>query len=293
MSIKSDKNNMKNTTEKIDSQKNSLSNSLSASLLVSLFLLGSLVISQAHAEELTLLVQPSYLQKRSAEVHAPLIEYLNATSGHTITLKSPRDFQQHWLSVRNGDTPDLVLEDAPLTDYRIQNQAYTPLVRVKEDVSYSILTGGAYADDQLEQFVGRIISTLAAPSLGYLVLLDAFPNPFSQPVITSNASTWLDGVELTFNMEADAAIAPIWLVEQYQNLYPVYTSKNFPGLTLSASSSVSDEVKDTITQVLLKLHEDESHFSALHELNATEMIEANAVDYEGYKKMLEQLYGGN
>lgn len=280
---------MKNTTEKSVSH----ANSRPTALAVSFFLLGSLVVGQINAEELTLVAQPNYPEERSAEVYAPLIAYLNATSGHTITLKSPRDFQHHWLGVRNGDTPDLVLEDAPLTDYRIQTQAYTPLVRVKEDVSYSILTSGAYADDQLDQFVGRIISTLAAPSLGYLVLLDAFPNPFSQPVITSNGTTWLDGVEMTFSMEADAAVAPVWLVEQYQNLYPVYTSKNFPGLTLSASSTVSDEVKDAIKQALLKLHEDESHFSALHELNATEMIEANATDYAGYKKMLGQLYGGN
>ncbi|MCF6225945.1 MAG: phosphate/phosphite/phosphonate ABC transporter substrate-binding protein [Xanthomonadales bacterium] len=272
---------MKNITEK------------PALLTISLFLLGGLLTSQTSAEELTLMVQPSYPQERAAEVYAPLIEYLNATSGHTITLKSPRDFQQHWLSVRNGDTPDLVLEDAPITDYRIQNQGYTPLVRVKEEVSYSILTGSAYADDQLDQFVGRVISTLAAPSLGYLVLLDAFPNPFSQPVITSNAATWLDGVEMTFSMEADAAVAPFWLVEQYQNLHPVYTSKSFPGLTLSASANVNDEVKAAITQALLKLHEDEKAFSALHEINATEIIAADAADYVGYKKMLGQLYGGN
>jgi len=267
-------------------------NTKSKCLLISLLLLGTLASSQTSADELTLLAQPAYPAERSAEVYAPLIEYLNATSGHTITLKSPRDFQQHWLNLRNGDTPDLVLEDAPLTDYRIQNQAYTPLARVKEEVSYSILTGGAYADDSLDLFVGRIISTLASPSLGYLVLIDAFPNPFSQPVISSNAATWLDGVEMTFSMEADAAVAPVWLVEQYQNLYPVYTSKNFPGLTLSASSSVSDEAQDAIKQALLKLHEDETHFSALHELNATEMIEASAEDYSGYKKMLGQLYGG-
>lgn len=260
--------------------------------LISLFFFGTLIVSHTHADELTLLAQPAYPIERSAEVYAPLIEYLNATSGHTITLKSPRDFQQHWLHIRNGDTPDLVLEDAPLTDYRIQNQAYTPLVRVKEEVNYSLLTGGAYADDKLEQFVGRVISTLAAPSLGYLVLIEAFPNPFSQPVISSNAATWLDGVEMTFSMEADAAIAPAWLVEQYQNLYPVYTSKNFPGLTLSASSNVSAEVQDAIKQALLTLAEDETHFSALHELNATELIEANVEDYAGYKKMLGQLYGG-
>lgn len=260
--------------------------------LISLTLLSAIFFNHSSADELTLLAQPAYPMERSAEVYAPLIEYLNETSGHTITLKSPRDFQQHWLNLRNGDTPDLVLEDAPITDYRIQNQAYTPLVRVKEDVSYSILTGGGYADDSLDQFVGRIISTLASPSLGYLVLIDAFPNPFSQPVISSNAATWLDGVEMTFSMEADAAVAPAWLVEQYQNLYPVYQSKNYPGLTLSASSNVSEEAKAAIKHALLMLAEDETHFSALHELNATELIEANAEDYAGYKEMLGQLYGG-
>ncbi len=262
------------------------------SVLTPLFLLGTMIISQSNADELTLLAHPAYPVARSAEVYAPLIEYLNASSGHTITLKSPRDFQQHWLNIRNGETPDLVLEDAPLTDYRIQNQGYTPLARVKQDVSYSILTSGAYADDELEQFVGRIISTLAAPSLGYLILLEAFPNPFSQPTIMSNAATSLDSVEMTFSMEADAAITPVWLVERYQNLYPVYTSDNLPGLTLSASSNVNAETQTAIKLALLKLHEDESYFAALDELNATQMIEAAADDYAGYKKMLGHLYGG-
>ncbi len=246
----------------------------------------------AQAAELTLLAQPSYPIERSKQVYQPLIDYLNAVSGSTVTLKSPRDFQQHWLNLRNGETPDLVLEDAPITDYRIQKQGYTPLVRVKEDLTFSILTSGAYADDPLEEFIGKTISTLAAPSLGYLVLLQAFPNPFGQPNISSNASTWLDGLEIIFSMDADAAVSPVWLVERYQNLYPVYTSEVFPGLTLSASSSVSDEVKAELISAMLLLHEDENHFAALTELNATEMIEAKAEDYVGYSNMLNQIYGG-
>ncbi len=262
------------------------------SALTPLFLLGILLVNPSYADELTLLAHPAYPAERSAEVYAPLIKYLNASSGHTITLKSPRDYQQHWLNVRNGETPDLVLEDAPLTDYRIQKQGYIPLVRVKEDISYSILTSGAYADDELDLFVGRIISTLPSPSLGYLVLLQAFPNPFSQPTIVSNAATSLDSVEMTFSMEADAAITPVWLVEQYQNLYPVYTSENLPGLTLSASSNVSEDTQAAIKLAMLNLHEDEAYFDALTELNATQMIEAAAEDYAGYKKLLAQLYGG-
>ncbi len=268
--------------------KNTLRNAFAALLLITILT----AASTAQAAELTLLAQPSYPVERSKQVYQPLIDYLNATSGHTVTLKSPRDFQQHWLNLRNGETPDLVLEDAPLTDYRIQKQGYTPLVRVKEDLTFSILTSGAYADDPLSEFVGKTISTLAAPSLGYLVLLEAFSNPFAQPNISSNSSTWLDGLEIIFSMDADAAVSPVWLVERYQNLYPIYTSEVFPGLTLSASSSVSEEVKSAIKRALLILHEDESHFGALTELNATEMIEANAEDYAGYSKMLNKVYGG-
>ena len=262
-------------------------------VVVAIFILTvSALFSTVKAAELTLLAQPSYPVERSKQVYQPLIDYLNATSGHTITLKSPRDFQQHWLNLRNGETPDLVLEDAPLTEYRILKQGYSPLVRVKEELTFSILTSGAYADDPLEEFVGRTISTLAAPSLGYLVLLQAFSNPFAQPNISSNSSTWLDGLEIIFSMEADAAVSPVWLVERYQNLYPVYTSQVFPGLTLSASGSVSDEVKADIAAALLVLHEDESHFAALTELNATELIEAKAEDYTDYSKMLNHVYGG-
>ncbi len=267
--------------------KNTISQGFIA-VIVAILSLGS----TAQAAELTLLVQPSHPVEISKQVYQPLIDYLNAVSGNTVTLKSPRDFQQHWLNLRNGETPDLVLEDAPITDYRIQKQGYTPLVRVKEDLTFSILTSGAYADDPLEEFVGKTISTLAAPSLGYLVLLQAFPNPFGQPNISSNSSTWLDGLEIIFSMDADAAVSPVWLVERYQNLYPIYTSEVFPGLTLSASSSVSDEVKAQLVSAMLLLNEDENHYAALTELNATEMVEAKAEDYVGFSNMLNQIYGG-
>ena len=241
--------------------------------------------------DLTLVGQPSYDEYRAELVYSPLVEYLNRVTDHNVTLQTPRDFTRYWREIRSGRTPELVLDDAHLMDYRIRQQGYVPLARAQEPLTFSLLTSGALADDPLENFVGRVISTLPAPSLGFVVLASWFDNPMVQPVVASTAQTWRDGVEIVFAMEADAAMAPSFIASRYPNLYPVESSDEFPGLTLAASPDVPDEVQAEIREALLNLATDESAQAVLTELNTEGFVPAAVEDYEGYADMLDVLFG--
>ena len=72
--------------------------------------------------------------------------------------------------------------------------------------------------------------------LGFALLLEYFPTPMQQPDLRSLATSWRDTVEIVFAGEADAAMVPTWLRDQYPNLIPVITTREFPGPAVSASS---------------------------------------------------------
>lgn len=239
---------------------------------------------------LELLVNPVYPPDQARLVYQPLIDYLNDETGLEITLVVDRNFHRYWLNARRNQAPPLILEDAHMVAWRMINFDYQPLVAAAKPSTYSLLTTGAMADDRPEDFVGRRISSLPSPSLGYLVLADWFSNPMQQPLIESTATSWLDAVEMVFSGEADAAIAPNNLVARYPNLYPVKTSAELPGLTLSASPDLPDDVRQTLIDAMTALHEDEEHHAALFELDIDEFVVADPDDYDDLEQWLSTIF---
>lgn len=237
-----------------------------------------------------LLVHPIFTPDQADSVYRPLVDYLNATTPHRFELQTSRDFHRYWLEIRRGMTPDLVLEDAHLAALRIERYEYTPLVKASQPATFSLLTSSMNFDATLADFVARPISSMPAPSLGYLVLTSWFNNPMQQPIIQSNASSWLDAVEIVFSMEAEAAIVPHNLVERYVNMEVVRTSEAFPHATISASSAVPLAVQQDIIQALSQLHEDSEYFSALHEIDIEQFIPASIEEYRGLERWLEQVF---
>jgi hypothetical protein len=235
-----------------------------------------------------LMVHPIYTPDQAEQVYRPLVDYLNARTAYRFELQTSRDFHRYWLEIRRGQTPDLVLEDAHLSALRISRNGYTPLVKASEPATFSLLS--SEFDVALSDFVARPISSMPAPSLGYLVLTSWFDNPMQQPVIQSNASSWLDAVEIVFSMEADAAIVPHNLVARYVNLEVVHTSEEFPHATISASRDVPLEVQQAISEALVQLHEDDEYFPALHELDIESFVPAAVEDYRGLERWLEQIF---
>lgn len=233
---------------------------------------------------------PIFSPETAELVYRPLVNYLNDALPYRFDLELSPDYHRYWLSTRRGQNPHLVLEEPHLTAYRMEEHGYTPLVRAQAPITYSLLTSMNNAESSVQDFIGRRVSTMPAPSLGYLILTSWFDNPMQQPIIQSNAASWLDAVEIVFSQEADAAIVPHNLVSRYVNMANVLTSQEFPGVTVAASPEVPVDIQEEIRAALLALHEDEEHFAALNELDISQFIEARPNQYDGLEEWLELVY---
>ncbi|MDZ7789837.1 MAG: PhnD/SsuA/transferrin family substrate-binding protein [Xanthomonadales bacterium] len=242
------------------------------------------------AEIFTFQAHPNFPPRTAELVYRPLVDYLNDALPYRFELKLAPDYHRYWLSTRRGENPHLVLEEPHLIAYRMNQYDFTPLVRAAEPITYSLLTSMNNAESNVRDFIGQRISTMPAPSLGYLVLASWFDNPMQQPIIQSNAASWMDAVEIVFSREADAAIVPHNLVSRYVNMANVLTSREFPGVTIAASPEVPADIQEQITSALLALHEDEEHFAALHELDIGQFVEAQPSQYEGLDEWISLVY---
>jgi len=236
---------------------------------------------------LTLQVHPIFPPEQAELVYAPLLDYLQATTPHQYELETASDFHRFWLSIRRGNQPDLVLEDAHLIALRMQRDGYSPLVKASEPATFSLIGNSMNMEPTLDEYIARPVSSMPSPSLGYMVLQRWYTNPMAQPRTVSNASSWLEAIEMVFAMEAEAAIAPHNMVARYVNLAVVRTSREFPHVTIAASPAVPNAVQNQIRDVLLDLHNNGDYFSALHELDIEQFVPAEASDYEGLEDWLQ------
>lgn len=247
--------------------------------------------STALAADVTLMVEPSYTPERAAEVYKPLADYLTKATGHNITLVTPRNYHFFWRDMRQNSPVDLVFAEAHITDYRIKRFNVEPLARAAENMSFTLLASDQIENPTLNSLVGKSIVTMPSPSLGFALLLELYPNPVSQPNILSSAASWRDGVEIVFAGEADAAMVPTWLKDQYPNLIPIQASREFPGACVTASPTLDPKVKEDVKNALLKLSEDPGVFDVLNELGISGFKAATAAEYDGAEAMLKGFYG--
>ena len=236
---------------------------------------------------LTLQVHPIFPPEQADLVYAPLLDYLRETTPHDYELATAQDFHRFWLSIRRGNQPDLVLEDAHLIALRIQRDGYTPLVQASEPATFSLIGNSMNMEPTLDEYIARPVSSMPAPSLGYLVLQSWYPNPMAQPRVISNATSWLEAIEMVFAMESEATVAPHNMVSRYVNLAVVQTSDEFPHTSIAASPAVPDAVQAQIRDALTDLHNNSEHFGALHELDIDQFISADDLDYEGLEQWLQ------
>ncbi|MDR3386237.1 MAG: PhnD/SsuA/transferrin family substrate-binding protein [Rudaea sp.] len=243
------------------------------------------------AADYTFDVEPAYPTERINEIYKPLMTYLNKATGEHFTLVTARNYHFYWRDIQAGAKADFAFDEAHLTDYRIQHGHYEPLVHTAEPTSYTLVTNVEIGNKGVAGLVGHSIVTMPAPSLGYTLLLEFYPNPVLQPDIRSSAASSRDAVDSVFAGEADAAMIPTWLKEQYPNLTPVKTSRQFAGQCVSAAPTVPDDVKAKVKDALLKLDADQDTAKLLFELGVTKFVPATAKDYAGSEQMLKNYFG--
>lgn len=236
-------------------------------------------------------VEPSYPPQQAREVYRPLLDYLGRQTGQRFELVAVRNYHSYWRDLRGGEEVDFVFEEAHFTDYRIRRAAFVPLARKAEPAVFVLVAMPEIADQGLGVLVGRSVVSMPSPSLGFAALTAMYPNPVAQPEIRSEASTWRDGVEMVFSGDADAAMVPEFIAQQYPNLVEVSRSRPLPGAVVSAAPSVPEAVRTAVREALLKLTEDPASFDILAELGMSAFVPAQASDYRGSEAMLSGFFG--
>ncbi len=245
------------------------------------------IARDAHAENYTFRIEPSNPPERLQEIYQPLMTYLAKSTGQKFTLSLARNYHFYWRDLQSGAKTDFAFDEAHFTAFRMQRDHFEPVVRTAEPSSYTLVSNVDIGNKGTNALVGKSIVTMSAPSLGYALLVEFYPNPVMQPDIASSATSWRDAVDRVFAGEADAAIIPTLLKDQYPNLTPVKTSRQFPGQCLSAAPSVPADVRDKVRDALLKLDTDADASKLLFELGVSKFVAANAKEYEGADQILK------
>lgn len=259
---------------------------LAGALMATAVLPGSL-----EAADYTFTVEPSYPPEQAVEVYEPLLAYLRKETGHNFRVQAVRNYHFYWRDLRQAAKTDFALEEAHFADYRVKRSGFVPLARRVEPSVYVLMASTEFADAGTSGLVGRRIVSMPAPSLGFAELAFLFRNPIAQPEIRSEASTWRDGVELVFSGDAEGAMVPAFVADQYPNLVEITRSKELTGAGVLAAPSVPAEDQQAVRDALLKLSEDPEAFTILAELGATGFVEASAADYDGAEKRLAAFFG--
>ena len=253
-----------------------------AGVVASLFLAGA-----ATAATYTVTVEPNYPPAQAQEVYKPLLDYLSKATGNTFILKPGANYHVYWRDMRAATPVDFAFEEAHFTDYRVNHQRFTPLVRVSDPTKYMLLADSESASDGTHGLIGRRIACMSAPSMGYLLLGEWYKNPIAQPEVLSTAASWKDGVEMVFAAESEGAMVPGYIAQTYPNLVSVATSREFVGRAFSAAPTVPTVVRQAVTAALLKLRSPD----ILGELGATSFVNAAPADYAGSERLLRDVFG--
>lgn len=254
--------------------------------------LSALSPAAARAANYTFAVEPSYGPERTAEIYKPLLDYLDKATGQHFTLVTSRNYHFYWRDIHGVTKTDFAFDEAHIADYRFTHEDYVPLVRAAEQTSYTLVTSDPdLAKKGLLGLVGHRIITMPSPSFGYVLLLEFYSNPVSQPDIRSTAGAWRDAIDSVFGGDVDAAIIPTWLRSQYPNLVEVKTTRQFAGPCVSAAAAVPQDVKDKVRDALLKLDTDEATAKVLIELGVSKFVPATTKDYAGAEKLLKSYLG--
>jgi hypothetical protein len=241
----------------------------------------------ALAADYTVTVEPNYPPAQALEVYKPLMDYMSKATGQHFILKPSANYHVYWRDMRAAVPVDFAFEEAHFTDYRINHQRFTPLVRVQDPTKYVLLADSESATDGTHGLIGLRIACMSAPSMGYLLLGEWYKNPIAQPEVVSTAASWKDGVEMVFATESEGAMVPSYIAQTYPNLVPVATSREFVGRAFSAGPTVPLEVRQKVAAAMLKLRSPD----VLGEIGATAFVPAAAADYAGNERLLRDVFG--
>lgn len=258
-----------------------------AAAAAALLLLGSPV----GAADINFVVQPIIDRDATIKAFTPLAQYIAKATGKKVNLLTAYDFAEFWLTMKQGERYNLILDSAFYTEYRIKNMGYIPLVKVPGLVSYSLVSLPDYGYFDATELVGKKIASLIPPSPGGLVLSRMFPKATRQPVVVPVKDSE-EALKLLLARKVDAAMVPTPLVFRAMNqgtdLSVLETSEQFPHITLSAAPSIDEATRKAITQALLEAPKTPQGKEMLKKIGFEQFEKASPELYNGYAQYLQE-----
>lgn len=222
--------------------------------------------------------------------YTPVADYLSEEIGQPVELTLYPSFLAFWEATRGGSDFDIVLDAAPVTDFRAQRQDWRVIARFDGEVTQSLVT----REDDLvfspDELINEPVAVQPPPSVSALALYQLFPNPVQQPELVFR-QTNRDVAQAVIDGEVRAAVMPTPLVGGYGNLYTVVTTDSLPFLAFSVSPRIPPEVTNALRDALISFGKTEEGRETLRTQNLTEIVPADNALYHGYSELLQGTYG--
>ena len=251
---------------------------------LSAFLLLGLQFISTSVSAYDISIMPVRSQAKTEELYAPMVEYFTKSVGVPITLKTYKNFVDYWQDMRHGKF-ELAFGAAHFVDYLVANHQHQVLAKLKDRVSFSLVTTQDDSVFEASELVGKPIACLAAPSRGNLEISTFFKSPMRQPRKTEVRS-YEEGVVLLEKGTVKAAVLPTPMVQIFTDLHLVESTELWPHMGVTESPEIPTEVKSKITRALLSMKKNMQGNEALEASNLVGFEPADSGIYEGYSKYL-------
>ena len=223
--------------------------------------------SWASAYELA--IMPVRSKALTEEFYQPLANYLAKATGQPIKLKAYKNFVNYWQDMRDGKM-QIVLDAAHFVDYRVKLKQHQVLVKIKDQVSFSLASTEELSILDTDELIGKPIACLPPPSRGNLEIDNFFKNPIRQPRKVE-VQSYEDAVKRLKAGEVKAAVIPTAMMGGFPDLVVIENTDLWPHMAVTAAPEVPTEVKSAIVRALTRQYtKDTARHSKLTAITASE-----------------------
>ena len=259
------------------------------SSVISAALGAGLLPMAAAAADIDMTIQPVLSEKETREIYQPLADYIAKVTGQNVVIHTSRDFSEYWVTQKDNNPFEIIIDNAFFTDFRIEREGWVSLAKLPGLISYSLLATAENPFYEPSDLVGKKIASLIPPAPSGIFLGQMFRNPLRQPAIVPTTSA-KDALQLLLDGKVDAAIIPTPMandaMESGEELLVVKTSVQIPHTALSVSPSIDEATRTKITTALLAADQEKQGQAALKGLSISNFEPADPSLYSGLMQYL-------
>lgn len=251
-------------------------------------LLFTFVFFSSIASAYDLAIMPVRSKAKTEALYQPLVEYLSKATGEQIHLKAYNNFVNYWQDMRDGKF-DLALDAAHFVDYRATQLEHQILVKLKDQVSFSLVSNEEHSILEPAELIGKPIACLPPPSRGNLEIDSFFKHPIRQPRKVE-VKSYEEAVKKLEKGVVKAIIIPTPMLNAYPDLMVIESTELWPHMGITASSKIPAKFKSAVAKALLGMTRDKQGSEALAASGLGGFEPADHSVYEGYSLALKS-YG--